>query len=211
MPSTEGVAPAGRTIVLSKPDLGQIIDRLWREGYTVVGPTIAQGAIVFDEVRALEQLPIGWTDEQEGGTYRLKRRDDGAYFGYAVGPHSWKKYLFPSRTTLFSIETTVDSFVVHPSPEPVHQVCVPGSPVVRPARHRDSGPGLPAGPLCRPALPGASGAGVHHRGELRPGRGDLFLHEHEDRPQGLARLRPGPDRVAGGVRRRGGHGPRPRR
>ena len=125
----------------SKPDLGQIIDRLWQEGYTVVGPTIAQGAIVFDEVRALDQLPIGWTDEQEGGTYRLKRRDDGAYFGYAVGPHSWKKYLFPSRSTLFSIEATADSFVVHPSPEPV-PVCVPGGPLVRPARHRDPGPGL---------------------------------------------------------------------
>ncbi len=88
----------------TNPSLGQIIDRLWQEGYTVVGPTIAQGAIIFDEVRGLEQLPIGWTDEQEGGTYRLKRRDDEAYFGYAVGPHSWKKYLFPSRSTLFSIE-----------------------------------------------------------------------------------------------------------
>ena len=119
MPGSTGVAPLGRTVVLDKPDLGRIIDRLWREGYTVVGPTIAQGAIIFDEVRGLGQLPIGWTDEQEGGTYRLKRRDDGAYFGYAVGPHSWKKYLFPSRLTLFSIETTEDSFAVHPSPEPV--------------------------------------------------------------------------------------------
>ena len=119
MPGSTGVAPLGQTVVLDKPDLGRIIDRLWQEGYTVVGPTIAQGAIIFDEVRALEQLPIGWTDEQEGGTYRLKRRDDGAYFGYAVGPHSWKKYLFPSRLTLFTIETTADSFTVRPSPEPV--------------------------------------------------------------------------------------------
>ena len=72
MPEISGVAPLGRTVVIEKPDLGQIIDRLWQEGYTVVGPTIAQGAIIFDEVRGLAQLPIGWTDEQEGGTYRLK-------------------------------------------------------------------------------------------------------------------------------------------
>ena len=28
-------------------------------------------------------------------TYRLRRRDDQALFGYNVGPQSWKKYLFP--------------------------------------------------------------------------------------------------------------------
>jgi sulfhydrogenase subunit beta (sulfur reductase) len=119
MPGPTGIAPLGATVVIEKPSLGRIIDRLWEESYTVVGPTIAQGAIVFDELRSLGQLPIGWTDEQEGGTYRLKRRGDEAYFGYAVGPHSWKKYLFPARLELFSLEKTACSFTVHPSPEPV--------------------------------------------------------------------------------------------
>ena len=32
----------------------------------------------------------------------MKRRDDGALFGYAVGPHSWKRFLFPPRPPLFS-------------------------------------------------------------------------------------------------------------
>ena len=114
MPGSGELAPLGQTVVIDKPDLARIIDRLWHEGYTVVGPTIAQGAIIFDEVRGLEQLPIGWTDEQEGGTYRLKRRDDEAFFGYAVGPHSWKKYLFPSRLTLHTIEQTANSFTVRP-------------------------------------------------------------------------------------------------
>ena len=53
------------------------------------------GAIIYGEVRAVTDLPIGWTDEQEGGTYRLKKRADDALFGYAVGPHSWKKFLHP--------------------------------------------------------------------------------------------------------------------
>jgi formate hydrogenlyase subunit 6/NADH:ubiquinone oxidoreductase subunit I len=117
MPTSAAVAPLGRTIILDKRALGRLIDRLWQQGYTVIGPTIAQGAIILDELRSLDDLPVGWTDEQEGGTYRLHHRDDGAYFGYAVGPHSWKKYLFPSRLTLFSIEKTADSFAVHPSPE----------------------------------------------------------------------------------------------
>jgi hypothetical protein len=111
-----GVPPLGRSVVLNKPDLGAIIARLWQAGYTVIGPTIAQGAIIFDEVRRLDQLPIGWTDEQEGGTYRLRRREDGVYFGYAVGPHSWKKYLFPPRLPLFTLERTADGFQVQPPP-----------------------------------------------------------------------------------------------
>ncbi len=114
-----GVPPVGRAVVLDKPELGAIIDRLRQMGYTVVGPTIAQGAIIFDEIRRLDQLPIGWTDEQEGGTYRLKRREDGAYFGYAVGPHSWKKYLFPAQLPLFTVQRTPDGFRVEPNEEPV--------------------------------------------------------------------------------------------
>ncbi len=112
-------APDRAAAVIGKPDLGRLIDRLWQEGYTVIGPRIAQETIVLDELRSLDQLPIGWTDEQDGGTYRLKRRGDNAYFGYAVGPHSWKKYLFPARLTLYSIRKGGESFTVVPSPEPV--------------------------------------------------------------------------------------------
>ena len=46
------------------------------------------GAIIYDEISSVADLPAGWTDEQDGGVYRLKKRGDGALFGYAVGPHS---------------------------------------------------------------------------------------------------------------------------
>jgi sulfhydrogenase subunit beta (sulfur reductase) len=117
MTTATELSPVGRAFKIAKPDLGRIIDRLWKEGYQVVGPTIAQGAIVLDELRSLDQLPIGWTDEQDGGHYRLKRRDDEAYFGYAVGPHSWKTYLFPPRLTLFSVVKIGESFAVNIPPE----------------------------------------------------------------------------------------------
>ena len=55
----------------------------------------AQGAIVLDGDRSAADLPAGWTDEQDGGTYRLRRRDDEALFGHNAGPHSWKSFLFP--------------------------------------------------------------------------------------------------------------------
>ena len=57
---------------------------------------------MYDELVDLGDLPAGWTDEQDGGSYRLHRRDDEALFGYVVGPHSWKKYLHPPRERLWA-------------------------------------------------------------------------------------------------------------
>ena len=80
--------------------LQSLLDVLTTEGFEVVGPKIDQGAIVYDRLTNASELPRGWTDEQEAGQYRLRRRDDEALFGYVVGPHSWKKYLFPPQITL---------------------------------------------------------------------------------------------------------------
>jgi len=56
---------------------------------------------VYDDLASATELPIGWTDVQESGRYRLERRGDEARFGYAVGPHSWKQFLFPPRVRLW--------------------------------------------------------------------------------------------------------------
>jgi ferredoxin len=87
--------------VLDLSGLRALVEVLRERGYRVVGPTVRDQAIVFEEIESVDELPAGWTDEQDGGTYRLHRRDDGALFGYAVGPHSWKPFLFPPRTRLW--------------------------------------------------------------------------------------------------------------
>ena len=92
--------------VVDRNDFGALFAILRGSGYVVVGPTIRDGAIVYDRLSGVDDLPRGYTDRQEAGTYRLERRDDEALFGYTVGPHSWKKYLFPPRTTL--LETVTD-------------------------------------------------------------------------------------------------------
>ena len=81
--------------VIERDAFDALFDALARRGYTIVGPTVRDQAIVYDELRSSADLPIGWTDEQDGGHYRLRRRDDDALFGYAVGPHSWKRYQLP--------------------------------------------------------------------------------------------------------------------
>ena len=78
----------------------------------MIGPTIRDGAIVYEELDGVAALPAGWGDEQDGGTYRLHRRDDQALFGYAVGPHSWKQFLYPPRTLLWRAHRQGDTVSV---------------------------------------------------------------------------------------------------
>ena len=94
--------------VIERADFDALVAALARRGYTVIAPTVRDGAIVYDEIASAAELPIGWTDEQDGGHYRLRRRDDEALFGYAVGPHSFKRYQLPAEVTLFHARVDAD-------------------------------------------------------------------------------------------------------
>src|SRR5262245_20626574 len=98
-------------MVVAKDCVRFLLKALQKRGYKCVGPTVRDAAIVYEEIRSDQDLPIGYTDEQEGGTYRLKRRDDDARFGYTVGPQSWKRYLFPPSTLLMKARRTPEGFV----------------------------------------------------------------------------------------------------
>jgi sulfhydrogenase subunit beta (sulfur reductase) len=89
------------SFIIDKDGLNQLIHILAGKGYQVVGPTVRDEAIIYDKVSSIEDLPTGWTDEQEGGIYRLKKRSDEALFGYTVGPHSWKQFLHPPEKKLW--------------------------------------------------------------------------------------------------------------
>ena len=102
---------------LEAAELPRLFTALQARGYQVVGPTVRDGAIVYDALAGPEELPAGWTDEQDGGTYRLKKRRDAALFGYVVGPHSWKKFLFPPEERLFRARRTTDGFEMIPEEE----------------------------------------------------------------------------------------------
>jgi sulfhydrogenase subunit beta (sulfur reductase) len=87
--------------VIAPETLDRLVAALRDRGFRVLGPTVRDGAIVYDDLDSARDLPVGWTDRQDGGSYRLERRPDEARFGYAVGPHSWKKFLFPPRVRLW--------------------------------------------------------------------------------------------------------------
>ena len=104
--------------VISRSQIHELWKWLAGQGYQVVGPRVHEGAIVYDEVSGPEDLPVGWTDEQSGGRYRLKRRDDQALFGYNVGPHSWKKFLFPSKRRLWTADRDGKDVRIENEPSP---------------------------------------------------------------------------------------------
>jgi ferredoxin len=104
------------TAVVQPAGLDDLIAALRRRGCRVLGPTVRDGAIVYDELESAAELPVGWTDRQEAGTYRLERREDDARFGYAVGPHSWKQFLFPARLRLWRAKANGGAPVVEEEP-----------------------------------------------------------------------------------------------
>ncbi len=87
--------------ILERADFSAILTALAKMGYDVIAPVLRDQAIVYDSVTSDTDLPMGWTDRQDAGRYQTERRNDKALFGYAVGPHSWKKYLHPPERLLW--------------------------------------------------------------------------------------------------------------
>lgn len=102
-PDTEPSAKSDRSVI-DIEGVAQLIASLKGRGYRVVGPTLRDGAITYDNLNKLEDLPAGWTDEQAAGRYRVKKRNDRTLFGYVLGPQSWKKFLHPPELALLEVQ-----------------------------------------------------------------------------------------------------------
>jgi sulfhydrogenase subunit beta (sulfur reductase) len=113
--------------IIELASLDRLFSILKNEGYRIIGPTLRDDAIVYDELHSPKDLPAGWTDEQDGGTYRLKKRTDGRLFGYAVGPHSWKRTLYPPEHRLWSATYGGAGFQVKPEKDDESQFAFIGA------------------------------------------------------------------------------------
>ncbi|HYD65843.1 4Fe-4S dicluster domain-containing protein [Azospirillum sp.] len=100
--------------VMRRDGLDALIAALHGEGYEVIGPRPRDGAIAYEPVDSTADLPVGRADEQDGGHYRLVDGPAGALFATTVGPHTWKRYLYPPRQTLWSAKRTGSGFAVMP-------------------------------------------------------------------------------------------------
>jgi ferredoxin len=113
--------------LIPRAGIDALIKALAARGFRVLGPTVRDGAIVYDDVAGIEDLPAGWTDEQDGGRYRLKRRDDDALFGHVVGPHSWKRFLHPPTVELWRARRSDAGLEIAPAPPPAHRLAILGA------------------------------------------------------------------------------------
>jgi sulfhydrogenase subunit beta (sulfur reductase) len=109
--------------IIDLAGLDALIGALAADDREVIGPVVRSGAVALGRIRSVADLPAGVGDEQEAGHYRLRERDDGALFGWAVGAHSWRAQLFPARSLLWEATRTDGTgagadFAVTGGPEP---------------------------------------------------------------------------------------------
>ena len=112
--------PMGSFIRMAKGELQAILDRLKQLGYRTIGPRLADGAIVYDDLESISQLPVGMTDEQDGGQYRLRQQTTPTYFDYVVGPHSLKNFLFPPRDVMLEYQRSHHGWQQRVRPGPLN-------------------------------------------------------------------------------------------
>ncbi|WP_185232945.1 4Fe-4S dicluster domain-containing protein [Teredinibacter franksiae] len=109
---------------LAVEHLPSLLTALKVHGYDVVGPMVRDGAIVYDHLEDISELPLGVMSVQRPGTYRLSESTSGRYFSWANGPSALKPLLYKARQALWTVEqvavATVDGLVFKDTlPEPV--------------------------------------------------------------------------------------------
>ena len=79
---------------LERADLGRLLGALAEAGYDCIGPQVRDGAIVYDRLADVAQLPRGVHDRQQPGSYRLTSGDGPRQFAWANGPQALKPLTF---------------------------------------------------------------------------------------------------------------------
>lgn len=104
-------------VVLSRAALDSLLASLAKQGYRVLGPKAADGAVQYLPIASTNDMPEGLIDEQSGGSYRLKPGPRPALFDHTVGPHNWKRHLFPPEQRLWQASRSQDGFSIDATPE----------------------------------------------------------------------------------------------
>ncbi|WP_415882577.1 4Fe-4S dicluster domain-containing protein [Neptuniibacter sp. QD34_54] len=90
-----------KSAFLIRKDLTELFELLLKQGFRLHGPQVRDGAIVYDDLDSVEDLPQRWTDQQVPGLYRLKHGDSPRQFNWANGPSALKPLLYPARDVIW--------------------------------------------------------------------------------------------------------------
>jgi hypothetical protein len=109
-----GNLAAGARATFLPDDLTALIEALRARGYRVLGRQTRDGAIVYDTVRGVADLPRGWTDQQEPGRYRRRQLHHGLpWYCTMVEDHTDLTGQEASRTRRWDSCFTGDFFCIH--------------------------------------------------------------------------------------------------
>jgi formate hydrogenlyase subunit 6/NADH:ubiquinone oxidoreductase subunit I len=112
--------------ILEREHFDRLLGALGQNGYRLLGPMVREGSIVYGEVLSASDFPIGWTDEQEGASYRLRRRSDEALFGFVVGPHSAKQFFHPPAVRLWRAKRAEQLFQIEEERSDIPKIALIG-------------------------------------------------------------------------------------
>ncbi len=105
-------AATAASAILEAEALSALIRNLRDKDYTIIGPTIHEGALVFDEIQDVADLPRGWSADHAPGRFRLRERSDDAIFSYAATAQGLKRFLHPPEVRLFRAERSNGQFEI---------------------------------------------------------------------------------------------------
>jgi len=80
---------------LERGDLDGLIAALRADDRTVIGPTLVDGAVVYEPISGAADLPWGQAIETSPGRYRVRDGDATRAFDTAVAVTSWKRFTHP--------------------------------------------------------------------------------------------------------------------
>ncbi|MFH1155555.1 MAG: 4Fe-4S dicluster domain-containing protein [Pseudomonadota bacterium] len=101
-------------LFLETREIRSLVDFLKHGKYTVLGPVVSRGAITCGELSSVDDLPVGLTDEQDAGVFRMEKTGAPLLFGYGPTALSWKPFLLPPESTLFKVQKQGAGFSVIP-------------------------------------------------------------------------------------------------
>ena len=85
---------------LPRADFEGLFEALTADGRHVVGPTVAEEAVVYDEIDSAAELPYGLTAETAPGKYRTRTSESPRAFDYGIAVTAWKRFTHPSIVPL---------------------------------------------------------------------------------------------------------------
>ena len=111
---------------LDKESLQSLFTELQKREYTIVGPRVNNTSVVYDTLRTTDDLPQGWSAEQETALHKLHKTGSPAYFGITHSMNAWLRYLYPSLVTLWKAHKDAKGFIVERPEEEVKRYALVG-------------------------------------------------------------------------------------